>query len=35
MMMFSIGMIGFPTAMAITAILGAGLAMIVRSSRAA
>ena len=35
MMMFSIGMIGFPTAVTITAILGAGLSMIVRPPRAA
>lgn len=34
MMMFSIGMIGFPTAVAITAILGAGLSMVVRPPRA-
>jgi hypothetical protein len=34
MMMFSIGTIGFPTAAAITAILGAGLSMVVRPPRA-
>ncbi len=33
MMMFSIGMISFPTAVAITAIVAAGLSMIVNPPR--